>query len=145
MHRVVILLSVLLGLVPRADAGDSKQELAKLKGEWQAVRGEQNGDVQDWGDGGRHFVFEGNKLLVIHPQTGKKIDWVTVTIDAQTNPRCIDLSRKGLGTMEGIYVLDGDTLKVCFDREVKAVKARPTMLSTSSSPTLVILTFKRVK
>jgi uncharacterized protein (TIGR03067 family) len=124
---------------------DAKKELATLQGEWEAVRGEQNGSVVEWRDGEKRFLLEKNKLFVFHPQTGKKIEWLTITIDPDTSPKCIDLAGKGKGAMEGIYRLSGDTWTVCFDRDVKTVKARPTAFSTKESPSLVILTLKRIK
>jgi uncharacterized protein (TIGR03067 family) len=141
---------LLIGLAPSAVCAEPAtdevgKEIARLQGKWQAVRGEQNGEVVEWGAGEKCFLLEGNKLFRVEPQTGKKIQWLTVRIDPRTTPKCIDLIVKGGGVMEGIYRLERDTWVVCFDREVKAVKERPTEFAAPKRTVRAILTFQRLK
>ena len=39
-----------------------------------------------------------------------------LTADAATTPRCLDLTFRGPDRVyEGIYAVEGDTLKICYD------------------------------
>ena len=63
--------------------------------------------------------------------------------DAATTPKCIDLAfHKPDRVYEGIYVVEGETLKFCFNRLTAGVKERPSDFSTEGKPNRRLLIFK---
>lgn len=128
-----IALVVLLGgfaLAPSAtpadDEPDAAREMKKFQGTWTFESSESGGQklpadqLKDL-----VLVFEGAKHTVKH---GTEVIQVgTQTIDPSKKPKAIDVTltegpMKG-AVLLGIYELDGDTLKVCFDL---GGKKRPT-------------------
>src|SRR5262249_22654335 len=74
---------------------------------------------------------------------------MTYKLEPGKKHKAIDLTvvegrLKGM-TFPGIYAIDGDTLKICFDRALVAGHAaqRPTAFATRSEDTIVLFTLKR--
>jgi uncharacterized protein (TIGR03067 family) len=58
-------------------------------------------------------IFDGEKLTTKDP--GKKTEeQATFKLDATKEPKQIDIMPKGGKTVQGIYTLDGDTLKIAY-------------------------------
>jgi uncharacterized protein (TIGR03067 family) len=58
-------------------------------------------------------IFDGDKLTTKDP--GKKTEeQATFKLDASKEPKQIDIAQKGGKTVQGIYVLEGDTLKIAY-------------------------------
>jgi uncharacterized protein (TIGR03067 family) len=140
----------LLAMAPLcfATQGDTvKTELAKLEGAWQVVGHETEGKATNeefWRT--VQFFFKGNQLTFKGDDIlSKKVARITLVIDPSTTPRVIDMrivegEFKGT-TLEGVYELKGDDLKICFRND--AMKNRPTDFSTKQDANLVLFTLKR--
>src|SRR5262249_23209111 len=69
-----------------------------------------------------------------------------LTADPAATPPGIDLAfHNPKRVCEGIYSLDGDTLKLCVNRQTDGVKERPNVFSTEGKPEWRVLTLKRDK
>ncbi|MFO0876278.1 MAG: TIGR03067 domain-containing protein [Gemmataceae bacterium] len=77
---------------------------------------------------------------------GKNLDQGTVKLDSSAKPRTLDITgtegpNKGK-TIQAIYELDGDTLKICYDL---SGKGRPAEFKTAEGTKLFRVTYKREK
>jgi uncharacterized protein (TIGR03067 family) len=141
----------LLALVPLgfAPPDDVKTELARLDGVWQVVGHETNGKAtneEHWRK--VQFVFKGNQLTFKGDDIlSKKVARIKLVIDPSTMPRVIDMKIvegefKGT-TLEGIYEIEDDGLKICFRND--ETKNRPNDFSTKQDSNLVLFVLKREK
>jgi uncharacterized protein (TIGR03067 family) len=147
MRVMLVTLSALTLLVSSwaDDKGDVEKELKKFHGAWTFASVEAGGQkmpieqfegmtVTFTGD--TYAVKKGDQVL----QAGKQ------KLDPSKSPRAIDVTitegpNKG-ATMLGIYEIDGDTLKVCFDEEGKK---RPTQFKSPEGSQTFVNVHKRVK
>src|SRR5262245_33517634 len=86
----------------------------KLQGYWKAekqVRGGKDSPAEEVEK--LVLKFEGNKAF---PEE-KPNDVAEFTLDATKKPKAIDIKTPKGDTILGIYELDGDNLKLCFNRE----------------------------
>jgi uncharacterized protein (TIGR03067 family) len=63
------------------------------------------------------FIFDGNKCIVVENMSREEGSY---KVDDTKTPKTIDLTPpmgKGMGTIKGIYQLDGDTLKIGISPE----------------------------
>jgi uncharacterized protein (TIGR03067 family) len=127
------------------DKTDVEKELRKFQGVW---------TIESMESGGKKIpaeamkdvtlIFEGDKYTV---KNGKDVIQVgTQKLDASKSPKTLDGTvTEGFGkgaVMPGIYEIDGDTLKVCFD---EAGKKRPTEFKTASGSQTTLVVYKRAK
>ena len=127
------------------DKADLEKEVRKFQGTWTIESSVTGGKEIPAGDlKGFVLIFEGDK------HTLKKGDEVvqvgTQKIDPSKSPKTIDVTmhegpNKG-AVMLGIYEIDGDTLRVCFDPEGKK---RPTKFKSASGSQTFVNVHKRVK
>ena len=125
------------------DKADLEKE--KFKGTWTIESSETGGKTVPPDDlKGLIATFEGDKLTL------KKGDTVilggTLKLDPSKSPKAIDVTmvegpNKGT-VMLGIYEIDGDTLKVCFDPQGKK---RPTEFKSPAGSENFVNVHKRVK
>lgn len=111
-----------------AAASDSRE----LQGVWTVVSQEQGGNElasDKLQAANSRLIFEGNLLRSrdTAPNGDDVGQDVTYRLDPTQSPKAIDLKRYGR-TVLGIYELDGDTLKLCVDREPGR---RPTQFKTT--------------
>jgi RNA polymerase sigma-70 factor (ECF subfamily) len=97
----------------RSDASDH----ARLQGTWTVTTHEIEGDRSNkHGYKGSTVVFDRDRMTITKPGKGK--EEATFRLDPATSPKAMDLtpqSEKGQGkTLAGIYLLEGDTLKLCL-------------------------------
>ena len=127
------------------DKVDLEKEVRKFQGIWTFESSNAGGKDLPAGElKGLILTFEGDKHTV------KKDDQViqvgTQKLDPSKSPKTIDVTlTEGLnkGTvMLGIYEIDGDTLKVCFDFEGKK---RPTEFKSAPGSANFVNVHKRVK
>jgi uncharacterized protein (TIGR03067 family) len=127
------------------DKAEIDKELKKFQGTWKFELSEAGGQALSADElKGVVLTFEGNKHAV------KKGDQVlqvgTQKIDPSKSPKTIDVTmtegpNKG-AIMLGIYEIDGDTLKVCFDM---GGKKRPTEFKSAPGSATFVNVHKRVK
>jgi uncharacterized protein (TIGR03067 family) len=130
---------------PADDKADLEKEARKFQGAWTFESSVTGGDELP-ADHLKMFVvtFEGDKHTV---KKGDEVIQVgTQKIDPSKSPKTIDVTmvegpHKGT-VMLGIYEIDGDTLKVCFDPEGKT---RPTEFKSPPGSKNFVNVHKRVK
>ncbi len=126
------------------DKADIEKELRKFQGTWTLQTVKTGGKEQDPADfKAARVTFQGDKYTVRNGD--EVIQTCTQKLDPSKSPKAIDVTvTDGLNkeaAMLGIYEINGNTLKVCFDPEGKK---RPTEFKgASGSQTLVI--HKRLK
>jgi uncharacterized protein (TIGR03067 family) len=127
------------------DKPDVEKELKKFQGVWTTESSEYGGQklpadqLKDFVviyDGDKHTVKAGDKVIQVGTQK----------IDPSKSPKTIDVTMtegpsKG-AVMLGIYEIDGDTLKACFDMEGKK---RPTEFKSPPGSQTFLNVHKRVK
>jgi uncharacterized protein (TIGR03067 family) len=147
--RVVFaLVAALLGAglaVAPATADDKKgTDLDKLQGTWKFVSMEQDGQPVPKADEMPTITFEKDKFEV--KAGGQVVQAGTQVLDAGKKPKTVDATvteGEGKGTtMLGIYELDGDNLKACFDTQGKK---RPTEFKTAAGSGHMLVSLKREK
>jgi uncharacterized protein (TIGR03067 family) len=139
-----IVLGLLLGTDRPKDDGKKDQE--KLQGTWKAVTVEAGGKAQDEAEE-RRLIFSGNEFSI------KKGEETMIKgkfkIDPSKKPKEIDMEfieakRDNLRgkTALGIYELDGDKLKWCWN---KPGGERPKEFSSQATDVYLLVSLKREK
>ena len=94
------------------------EELQRFQGTWQIESWEESGKPLPAADLKKRGVFFGGNIFVFRRE-GKVYRAGAAQLDPAKAPRTINLSIKEGegkdGAMLGIYTLEGDTLKLCFD------------------------------
>jgi len=152
MRIALVTLCYTLGLlasggpgVRAGDKADVEKELKKFQGVWAIESMESGGKkipleaVKDV-----TLTFEGDNYTV---KNGKDVIQVgTQKLDASKSPKTLDgtvIEGFGKGAVTpGIYEIDGDTLKVCYDEEGKK---RPTEFKTADGSKTTLAVYMRVK
>ncbi|MCI0463737.1 MAG: TIGR03067 domain-containing protein [Gemmataceae bacterium] len=120
-----------------------KRELARLQGTWQTVSVEIDGESLGPGVKKDRLTIEGNAFVL--STRGGNTGGI-LTIDPTRRPRTIDTETRlgdNKGTKAvGIYVIDDDTLKVCY---APVPQPRPTEFKTTPKSMRALVIYKRVK
>ena len=128
---------------PNKKEQDARKELLELQGTWQ-LQSVEDGKKAKIDVKKRTFFVGGDVVLVREGE--KLLQAGQVRINPAKSPPTIDVVvKKGEhedNTMLGIYKLDGDTLKVCFDPEGES---RPKKFETKKDTGVFVATYKRVK
>jgi len=127
------------------DKADLEKELKKFQGTW-TIESSETGGMAIPADQLKGFIvtFEGDKHTV---KNGDQVIQVgTQKIDPSKSPKTIDVTmsegpNKG-AVILGIYEIDGDTLKACFDT---SGKKRPTEFKSPPGSETFVNVHKRVK
>jgi uncharacterized protein (TIGR03067 family) len=135
--RASLVCVCILGLAASASAAD-KTDQDKIQGKWKVESIVKGGKTTDEGKE-MVLTFDGDKIKMTREgqehlmgfklDESKKPKWITVDI----------MGKPG----EGIYSLEGDTLKVCHGEGDNP--PRPTEFVSKEGSNVVILTLKRVK
>jgi uncharacterized protein (TIGR03067 family) len=127
------------------DKADLEKEVKKFQGTWTIESSKSGGKELPANElKGLIVTFEGDKHTV---KKGDEVIQVgTQKLDPSKSPKTIDVTmtegpNKGT-VMLGIYEIDADTLKVCFDPEGKK---RPTEFKRASGSQTFVNVHKRVK
>jgi uncharacterized protein (TIGR03067 family) len=127
------------------EKADLEKEVRKFQGAWTIESSETGGMKIPAGDlDGFIVTFEGDKHTV---KKGAEVIQVgTQKLDPSQSPKAIDVTmtdgpNKG-AVMLGIYEIDGDTLKACFDPKGKK---RPTEFKSPPGSEIFVIVHKRVK
>jgi uncharacterized protein (TIGR03067 family) len=149
MKRMALLLAC-LGLLAcvfehfAAEPPRAKDDQAALEGTWRGFVVEGRGEKPDRGPVNIELVVKGNKMTARDLKENKPLGEGTYTLDAAKKPREIDATGSvSMGrnrTFQGIYELDGDTLRWCVDN---INKGRPTEFLSTRGQYLLVL--KRVR
>jgi uncharacterized protein (TIGR03067 family) len=149
MRISLVVLFCALGFSASASWADDKQdvekELKKFQGTWTFESSESGGqmlpadqlkDLVLTFDGAKHTVKNGTEVIAAGTQT----------IDPSKSPKAIDVTMtegpmKGV-VLLGIYEIDGDTLRVCFDM---GGKKRPTEFKSPPGSETLVNVHKRAK
>ncbi|OWK43342.1 TIGR03067 domain-containing protein [Fimbriiglobus ruber] len=138
-----VVLTLILSSLPIA-CGDEPKDDDAFQGTWLPSTAELAGKM--FPDEVRKtikLVVKDDKYTVT---VGKQVDQGTVKRNPTAKPKEIDITgtdgpNKGK-TILGIYELDGDTLRVCYDL---GGKSRPTEFKTKEGTPLFLVTYKREK
>jgi uncharacterized protein (TIGR03067 family) len=127
------------------DKADLEKEVRKFQGTWTFESCETGGKQLPASElKGLILIFEGDKHTV---KKGDEVIQVgTQKLDPSKSPKTIDVTmtegpNKG-AVMLGIYEIDGDTLKVCFDPQGKN---RPTEFKSPPGSETFVNVHKRVR
>jgi RNA polymerase sigma factor (sigma-70 family) len=115
-----------------------KNEMAALEGTWKVIRLERNGvEAKEKAT----VIIKGNKFT-IEPEAGNPRT-STFKIDPSKKPKWFDDVPEGSAAWPGIYELDGDTLKICFDSE--GTLKRPSEFKTGPKSGFALFVLERDK
>ncbi len=132
---------------PKSDA--VKDELAKIQGTWRMVSGERNGQKIPEEEAKKLTrTISGDKYEVA--REGHIIGNGRMTLDPTKTPRTVDAEitapsedgGKKTVTIQGIYELDGDTMKTCL---AQPGQPRPTEFSAKEGSGHMSYVWKREK
>jgi uncharacterized protein (TIGR03067 family) len=119
--------------------GAAKKAPAELQGTWKVISLELGGKSLDVSRGQPPWVIRGNKVL----RAGEEL--AVLTAHAGTKPRALDLKLHHPDRVyEGIYAVDGGTLKICVQVQTEGVRERPVRFSTKDQPRCRTLVFERL-
>lgn len=115
MSRIVVALFSLL-LVPQAGISsddDVKQELRRLKGDWNLVRSVREGEeIPRERLRGSSFTFRGDQMIPARDPN----DLTTISVDPKANPKTIDMKDRSGNLTLGIYRIEKNVLTMCVAR-----------------------------
>lgn len=117
-----------------------KKEQEKLQGTWQVLRQEYDGNDEAFQE--TKLVFSADKIVVKDKQGEKAM---TYKLDPSMQPKNIDLTMEVQGKkteLTGIYLLNGETLKICASDKGQA---RPTEFVSPKGSRLTLFVLRRVK
>jgi uncharacterized protein (TIGR03067 family) len=144
-------LGLLIGLVQASRADEPKkaprttETLQQLQGSWQVESWEESGKALPPGQLKTCGVFFGANIFVFR-RNDKMYQAGSVQLDPRKSPATINFSiRDGEGkddVMLGIYRLDGDALKLCFDPKGGS---RPEDFKADEKSGLVFIALKKPK
>jgi uncharacterized protein (TIGR03067 family) len=140
------MLAVLAGVLVAADDATVKSDREALQGKWLVVASEARGkkDSDDkLKEAKPTFHFQEEKLGWSFVRDGKEITGNgSYKLDPSTKPKSIDLTGfpESGKTFPGIYEMDGDTLKICFDEN-----ERPKEFASKAGSRIGLLTLRKQK
>ena len=130
---------------PADDKAELEKETKKFQGTW-TIEASIAGGKEIPRDQLKGFlvIYEGDKHTLTHE--GQVFQVGTQKIDPSKSPKTIDMTmiegpNKGT-VMLGIYEIDGDTMKACFDSQGKK---RPTEFKSEPGSATFVNVHKRVK
>lgn len=144
--RRYALLVLAVGLFPAlqtAHADEAAKEKDKLLGTWVVVSAERKGEQAPAERIHKlKVIFRSDKVIVTD---GDRDDQATYTVDPNQKPSTIDLTAvKDKKVVLGIYSLEGDSLKICYDPDGEA-KERPDAFTSTAGKGRVLMILKRDK
>lgn len=150
MYRLAGLL-VLLAVIPvPLTAGDKNADHDKMQGRWQLVDAKDSDGLFKKGGFAKHvMVIKGDKMIE-EAEAGGKETAQPFQLMPGKDPKWIDFRTGGDGkegqNRVGIYVIEGDSLKICFSSVAPAQEIhRPTSFTTPPGNGWVLLVYKRLK
>jgi uncharacterized protein (TIGR03067 family) len=143
MRLRALCLVTVVGVLVSTSAGQDKAgagDKDKLKGTWSVTSGKKGGkDVPEDLFKDIKFVFTGDKLTM--QGKGKNMEW-TLTLDPTKKPKEMDVKFEDGKIGNGIYDLDGDTLKIAHG---EIGEPRPTEFVSEEGSNVTVMVLKRDK
>jgi uncharacterized protein (TIGR03067 family) len=137
---------VLATSVVTAGSDQAKKDVAALQGTWNVTKLEYEGkDIT--GEHKLSLRFQGDTAAVEgDPKVKTEYGKIKFKLDPSTTPKCVDLTVTAGDqlnvTMEGIYAVKGDELKLC----VRVLgNERPTKFTSPGDAPVALVTLKRQK
>jgi uncharacterized protein (TIGR03067 family) len=124
---------------PALPAAAADADQAKLNGKWIIESFEYNGAAVERLIGAVREIKDDAYSLT--PKSGDPITGAVKALDSTKTPKTIDLEFNGQ-TRLGIYELDGDTLKLCYNLNQAE---RPIAFASKPDSGLVLVIHKRAK
>jgi uncharacterized protein (TIGR03067 family) len=153
LPAIVVVGALLAADNPARDPAEHERK--QLEGTWEVVAFEEHGETVPRESyqftakirAGR-FALEARRMLLFFAVGGELTG--TYRLDPSKKPRAIDFEYEDVGaepgagrrrtTVRGIYLLDGDTLKICKDM---SGQQRPREFKTEPGSSKVVLVLKR--
>jgi uncharacterized protein (TIGR03067 family) len=123
------------------DAEKGRTDKDRLQGTWVAVAAEDSGKKapeDEVKDRGAEVVFSKEKVTLPIKGEAKEMGY---SLDPAKRPKQIDLIIGEGRVAKGIYLLDGDTLKLCVEKEPGG--ERPTQFGPTEGTTQVLIVLKK--
>jgi uncharacterized protein (TIGR03067 family) len=135
--RLIFASLIVLALVHLNEAR-AAEPLADWQGYWKLSSITRQDEEQDLSNDQIVVSFQDDKFLYGSDVVG------TLRVSGETNPQTIDLTLAGTTeAIEGIYTVEDDTVKICFQWDLTGVKERPSDFSTKDLPARRLLVLKR--
>ena len=143
--RIGLTRSAMIGIL-LAFASPALAAQTALQGTWTAATAEREGQAAD--DVVGHRLSVAGKGFKIRSKDGELLFAGRIRTNPKAKPATIDFeltegALKGKA-WKGIYVRDGDTLKIC-DNAPNLDKGRPASFAATSGSGYVLVTFRRLK
>jgi uncharacterized protein (TIGR03067 family) len=140
--RALVLAAAVVAVAADAKDDANKKDLDALQGSWKVQKLIRGGDEAPGKDSEKVvFLFEGNKVSIDEGRPKKET--ATFKLDATKKPKAIDfVPETKKESAEGVYDLDGDTLKLCFTRPGTA---RPKEVASEKGSETILVVLKRQK
>jgi uncharacterized protein (TIGR03067 family) len=155
MRTAAFLLTIATASAVAAEPKDElvKAELKKLEGAWQMVTEEKDGVSRPVPD--RWFIKGNHYGVSLNGTNSRSTLEYQISIDPSKKPKQIETrmefkgfdGKPSLGTpMVGIYEIDGDKLRICYEwyMHSNVPRGRPDTFSAPKGANRMLLTFKRV-
>jgi uncharacterized protein (TIGR03067 family) len=155
--QVLGVLAVYFSLLSISRATDDealKVGLKALEGKWEVTACQKDGEELDIVlKLGIKLEFQDTNLEVTGSDPNFTPQKRFIKLDVSTNPKLMDVAEKaeelkdGTKLLEGLYSIDGETLKWCFqmDGDQPAKGKRPGTLESKAGSGVLLLTLKKVK
>ena len=140
--RLIVIAAAALCLAADAPKDAVKKDQEKLQGDWILASGERDGEQfpDDMVKSLKRFVT-GDKFTV--NRDDQTVTKGTFTLDPSKKPKAIDLKIEGNDqVIQGIYELDGDTLKLCY---AAPGEERPKQFGTKAGSGHALVVWKKAK
>ncbi len=134
VHTLSTVLVATLGL--GITQGEKKTAAGPLDGVWVAQQMVSRGQTApDTVVANIRFTFKGDKVTIRGNRGDDSEDICSFTIDTSASPRRIDIVNPNGVTMEGIYEVAGDVLKIAL--------GRPRPADYTPGPAVIVFTLKK--
>jgi uncharacterized protein (TIGR03067 family) len=133
-----------VGQSPGGDDDAAKKELQAIQGTWQVTSGEKDGMATDRFNSDKLTIS--SDIFTVH-HDGKDEFKATIRLHPDKKPKAADVKftegNENGKTALGIYTLDGDDLKFCFNKP--GGESRPEDFSTKVGSDRMVVVLKREK
>jgi uncharacterized protein (TIGR03067 family) len=138
--RALVVVAAVTAVAAGGPAPAKKKDLERLQGTWQLHSGMKEGVVASGDDIDKvKLTFEGNKVTLTEGGGDKT---ATVELDPAQKLPSMDIKLNAKELVKGIYLLDGDTLKLCV--ALPGIN-RPWEFASKANSGTNLMVFKRQK